>query len=349
MSELLTNLLAQRPWLLADGATGTNFFAVGLQTGDAPELWNVDQPDKVRAQMRAFVEAGSDIILTNTFGGTRNRLKLHNAEGRVAELNRAAARLAREVADAAGRPVVVAGSIGPTGDLFVPLGPLTMAEATAAFAEQATALADGGVDVLWLETMSSVEETTAAITGARATGLPVVSTLSFDTNGRTMMGVSPAQVAELVHQINPHPLAYGGNCGIGPAELLAALANLREAAEPGDILVAKSNCGVPEYVDGTIHYQGTPELMADYACAARDIGARIIGGCCGTTPEHIRAMGAALEARKPGPVPDMASIATRFGQVSRGAQAQGGESPPAGPERGGARRRRGRAGSRRRE
>ncbi|MFQ5774901.1 MAG: betaine--homocysteine S-methyltransferase, partial [Kiloniellaceae bacterium] len=347
MSDLLQRLLAARPWLLADGATGTNFFAAGLQTGDAPELWNLDRPGKVLAQMRAFVESGSDIILTNSFGGTRNRLKLHKAEDRVGKINRTAARLARDAAGAAGREVVVAGSMGPTGELFMPLGPLTMAEATAAFAEQAKALAEGGADVLWIETISSVEELTAAVTGARSTGLPVVCTLSFDTNGRTMMGVTPAQVAGLARELNPRPVAYGGNCGIGPAELLAALLGLREAAAPGDVLVAKSNCGVPEYVDGSIRYQGTPELMADYARLARDAGARIIGGCCGTTPDHIAAMRRALTGHEPGPRPSLETIIARLGQVSSGArQQQSGEGPlTARPERDaeGIRRRRGRA------
>ncbi|MEE8535070.1 MAG: betaine--homocysteine S-methyltransferase, partial [Kiloniellales bacterium] len=265
MADLLTEMLAERPWLLADGATGTNFFAAGLQSGDAPELWNLAEPEKVLEQTRAFVEAGSDIILTNSFGGTRNRLKLHRAEDRVAELNGAAARLARRVADAAGRPVVVAGSIGPTGDLFMPLGDLSMAAGTAAFAEQAEALAEGGVDVLWIETIYSFEELTAAVTGARATGLPLVCTMSFDTAGRTMMGITPAQFAEAIHGLTPRPMAFGGNCGIGPAELVAVLTGLRRAAAPGDVLVAKSNCGVPEFVAGKIVYQGTPELMADYA------------------------------------------------------------------------------------
>ncbi|MFQ6018750.1 MAG: betaine--homocysteine S-methyltransferase [Kiloniellaceae bacterium] len=329
MSDRLSQLLAERPWLLADGATGTNFFAAGLETGDAPELWNLEQPDKVRNQLRAFVEAGSDIILTNSFGGTRHRLKLHKAEKRVAETNRAAARLAREVADEADREVVVAGSMGPTGELFMPLGPLTMAAGTAAFTEQAKALAAGGADVLWIETISSVEELTAAVTGARSTGLPVVCTLSFDTNGRTMMGISPARLAELTRELTPRPAAYGGNCGIGPAELLAVLVNLRAAAGPDDVLVAKSNCGIPEYLDGVIHYQGSPELMADYARLSRDAGARIIGGCCGTTPDHIRAMHEALEAHEPGKRPGVAEIVRRLGQVSSGAQQQSLRGEPA--------------------
>src|SRR6202166_2997997 len=195
--DRLTALLAQRPWLLADGATGSNLFERGLQSGDAPELWNSEHPDRVAHLHRAFVEAGADIILTNSFGGTRHRLKLHKAEARVAELNEKAARIARAEADRAGRVVLVAGSMGPTGEILEPLGPLSLDVARESFAEQAKALARGGADILWIETMSSVEETEAAVRGARTTGLPIVATLSFDTNGRTMMGVTPSELAGL--------------------------------------------------------------------------------------------------------------------------------------------------------
>ncbi len=292
MSDVLQRMLSERPWLLADGATGTNFFATGLPTGHAPELWNLDQPDKVRDQYRRFVDAGCDIILTNSFGGTRNRLKLNQAEGRVAELSTAAARLAREVTGQAGREIVVAGSMGPTGEMYMPLGELTMTQGTAAYAEQAKALAEGGVDVLWIETIFSFEELTAAVTGARATGLPVVCTMSFDTAGRTMMGITPAQFVEETHKLTPNPMAFGGNCG------------------------------VPEFVDGEIAYQGTPELMADYARLCLDVGVRIVGGCCGTTPAHIRVMRAAMVAHRPGSPPDLETIIERLGQVSKGAEKQ---------------------------
>jgi 5-methyltetrahydrofolate--homocysteine methyltransferase len=323
MSDRLTHLLAERPWLLADGATGTNYFALGLETGDAPELWNLEWPERVSGLHRAFIEAGSDLILTNSFGGTRHRLKLHKAEDRVAEINRAAARLAREAADGAGREVVVAGSMGPTGEILAPIGPLSGEDAAEAFAEQAAALAEGGTDVLWIETMSSVEELSAAVEGAARTGLPLATTMSFDTNGRTMMGVTPAQVVHLVHGLTPRPLAYGGNCGTGPAELMAAIVNLRAAGAPDDIVIAKSNCGIPEYREGEIVYSGTPELMADYARLALDAGVRIIGGCCGTTPEHIRVMRAALESHEPGALPTLEQIVARLGPISSGAEQQG--------------------------
>jgi 5-methyltetrahydrofolate--homocysteine methyltransferase len=320
MSDRLTSLLRERPWLLADGATGSNLFHRGLQSGDAPELWNDLFPERIADLGRAFIEAGADIILTNTFGGTRYRLKLHKAEGRVAELNEKAVAIARAECARVDRPVLVGGSIGPTGEILEPLGPLSGDAAREAFAEQAAALARGGADVLWIETMSSVEETEAAIAGARTTGLPVVATLSFDTNGRTMMGITPAALAGLQHK---HRLeACGSNCGVSPAELIASLVNLAAAAAPDTVLVAKSNCGIPQYVDGAIRFNGTPELMARYACLALDAGARIIGGCCGTTPEHLAAMRRALEAHVEGPMPDLAAIEAALGTVSSGAQAQ---------------------------
>lgn len=352
MSDLLQRLLAEKGTLLADGATGTGLFAMGLQTGDAPELWNIDHPDRIRAHYRSFVDAGSDIILTNSFGGTRHRLKLHGAQDRVEEINEAAARLAREVVDAAGRPVVVGGSMGPTGELFQPLGALTHESARDAFAEQAQALARGGVDVLWIETLSSREEVDAAIEGAERTGLPVVCTVSFDTNGRTMMGIAPESFAAHCAHGDHRPLAFGTNCGVGASELVAAVLNMRRGADEDAVLVAKANCGIPEWHDGELTFNGTPELMADYAVLARDAGARIIGGCCGTTPEHVRAMRTALDSTSPGGVPDLETIEARLGHVSTGAHAQsrGELDPGAGSSSGsggrGGRRRRGRVESR---
>ncbi|HIC80975.1 MAG TPA: betaine--homocysteine S-methyltransferase [Kiloniellaceae bacterium] len=349
MADRLTDLLESRPWLLADGATGTNFFAMGLQHGDAPELWNLERPDDVVRHYRSFIDAGSDVILTNTFGGTANRLKLHGAQDRVFEINKAAAELAhRAIAESGRTDVIVAGSMGPTGDLFQPLGPLTVEEGAAAFAEQAKGLAAGGADLAWIETISAVDEVQAAVMGAKAAALPYAVTLSFDTNGRTMMGVTPAQFAALAHELEPRPLAFGGNCGTGASELMAAILNLEEAKDAADVLIAKSNCGIPEYVDGEIHYTGTPELMADYARLALDAGVRIIGGCCGTTPDHIRAMRSALEAHEKGSPPEMATVIAKLGEVSKGAEQQQagplGAIPEAPARREGRRRgRRGRA------
>jgi 5-methyltetrahydrofolate--homocysteine methyltransferase len=320
VTQRFLDLLSRRRCLLADGATGSNLFEMGLLSGDAPELWNVDHPDRIKLLHQRFVDAGADIILTNTFGGTRYRLKLHKAEDRVRELNRAAAQLARSVADAAGRDVIVAGSMGPTGEILEPLGPLSAADARAAFAEQAAALAEGGADVLWIETLSSREEVEAAIEGAKSTGLPVVSTLSFDTNGRTMMSLTPAELAAIARE--HHLAACGSNCGVGPSELVASILNLSTAADPDMVLVAKANCGIPQYVNGAIRYDGTPELMARYVDLAIDSGARIIGGCCGTSPEHLAAMRKALDAHVAGPRPDASVLEAALGQISTGARAQ---------------------------
>ncbi|MDA9008842.1 betaine--homocysteine S-methyltransferase [Alphaproteobacteria bacterium] len=321
MPNAFLELLASGKPILADGATGTNLFAMGLMSGDAPELWNDEQPNKIRTLHQNFVDAGSDIILTNSFGGTRHRLKLHQADSRVSELNEKAAKLAKEVADSVERPVAVAGSMGPTGELFEPLGALTHQDAVDAFYEQAAALAKGGADVLWIETISSKEELLAAFEAAEKTGLPVVTTLSFDTNGRTMMGITPADLTEISPKSEKLPACYGANCGVGPAELIAITISMRSSAGPDDIIIAKANCGVPEFVDGEIQYSGTVDMMAYYAGLAVDCGAKIIGGCCGTTAVHVAAMRQALDNYSPQEVPEMATIIERLGDVTRGAKA----------------------------
>ena len=333
--------LKENGYLLADGATGTNLFMAGLTTGDSPELWNEEQPEKIDALHQSFVDAGSDIVLTNSFGGSRHRLKLHLAHERVGELNRKAASIARAVADRADRPILVAGSMGPTGELFEPLGPLTVEDGKEAFAEQAVALAEGGADVLWLETLSSADEWTAAVAGAAVTGLPIVATMTFDTNARTMMGLTPADYAALALASDPQISAFGANCGVGPAELISTVMDLTQAA-PDAIIVAKGNCGVPVYEDGKVVYRGTPELMADYALLARDCGARIIGGCCGSTPEHLAAMKTALAASPKGERPDHTRLVAALGEPWGGAPAASGEGDDAeGGERTRRRRRRG--------
>ena len=308
-------LLDSRPWLLADGATGTNYFQMGLSSGDAPEMWNFDHPDRVRSLHRSFIEAGADIVLTNSFGANRYRLKLHNAQDQARELNIAAARNARAEADAATRPVMVAGSMGPTGEIFQPVGTLAIEDGADCFAEQAQALRDGGADVLWIETMSSEEELRAAVQGAQSAGLPIVTTMSFDTNGRTMMGITPAQFGALTLNLPTVPAAIGANCGVGASELVATVLGITEA-RPDAIVVAKGNCGIPQYLDGHIHYNGTPELMATYARIVRDAGARIIGGCCGTSAEHLAAMRQALETSEKGERPSIALVEERLGSVS---------------------------------
>ncbi len=209
-----------RDWLMADGATGTNLFNMGLSAGEPPELWNTDRPDDIRTLYGNAVAAGSDIFLTNTFGGNAARLKLHDAQGRVRELNRVGAALGRENRRPRGRPVVVAGSVGPTGEIFEPMGTLTHALAVEIFHEQAEGLKEGGADVLWVETISAPEEYRAAAEAAALAGMPWCGTMSFDTAGRTMMGVTSAAMAAMVEKIPNPPLAFGANCGVGASDLM---------------------------------------------------------------------------------------------------------------------------------
>ena len=338
MSNPLAKIIATKGWCVADGATGTNLFGRGLETGYPPELWSVERPDDILWLHNSFINAGSDLILTNSFGGNSFRLKLHNAEYRVAELNEAAAKLARQAvgacAKSSGRLVVVAGSIGPTGELFEPLGTLTHSGAVKAFREQAIALADGGVDILWIETMSSNEEVAAAIEAAKATGLPICCTMTFDTASRSMMGVTPASFASFAAAKGADLI--GANCGIGPAELLHSVRAILTQAD--DIpVVAKGNCGIPAYVDGAIHYHGTPELMAQYALFARDAGAKIIGGCCGTSPAHVAAMVAALNGTAKRPF-DPTAMTWALGTAWNGVNTSGGGNAPCGGRRGRRRR-----------
>ena len=321
MRTSLADLLAAHPVLLADGATGTNYFTMGLEAGEPPEFWNVDHPDRVRSLHQQFVDAGADIILTNTFGCNRHRLALHKAEGRAYELAKRAASLARDVADAAARPVVVAGSVGPTGSLFEPLGLLTEAEAIDIFREEVEGLRDGGADVAWIETMSAIEEVRAAANGAIAAGLPYTATCSFDTAGRTMMGLLPDLLPGIFDGLAVAPVAMGANCGVGASDILVSLLAMT-GTEAGTAFISKGNCGIPQFRGAEIHYSGTPSLMASYARLAFDAGARIVGGCCGTSPEHLAAMRLALdEAPARGERPSLEAIVELIGPLANAAPA----------------------------
>jgi 5-methyltetrahydrofolate--homocysteine methyltransferase len=291
-------LLAEGGPILADGAMGTMLFANGLQFGDPPEAWNVAHPDVVRRIHRGYLEAGSRILLTNTFGGNRLRLRLHGLDPRVAELNRTAAILLRAEVDAAGGNALVAGDIGPTGEIMAPLGTLDEAEAVDVFAEQAAALIAGGADLIWVETMSHLSEITAAIRGARQVSptIPVIATMTFDTRGHTMMGVSPETAVAALAAAGAD--AIGGNCGNGPDELLPVIEKMRAVA-PDAVLVAKSNAGMPELVDLRAVYRADPPMMAEAGRGFREAGARIIGACCGSTPPHLAAMAEALRIAVP--------------------------------------------------
>ena len=311
---MLAKRLAEQRYLLADGATGTNLFEMGLTSGDTPELWLDSHPDRIAALHRSFVDAGADIILTNSFGGNARRLMLHELQSRTRDLNTRAAEIARDVADKAQRPVVVAGSVGPTGDLFAPLGVLTEADALAVFIEQIEGLKGGGADVIWIETMSAVEEMRAAANAAATVGMPYTLTASFDTAGRTMMGLTTAAFVAFTQTLDASPLAIGSNCGVGASDLVYSVLGMTDAA-PAIPVIAKANAGIPVLHGAHVHYSGTPELMADYVALAAHAGARIIGGCCGTSPAHLAAMRRALDGLADGPKPDLERIVARLGQL----------------------------------
>jgi 5-methyltetrahydrofolate--homocysteine methyltransferase len=279
---------------LADGATGTMLQSMGLEAGQSPEVWLYDRPDGVRALHQLYIESGSDLILTNTFGGTRFRLAGEGLQDRVRHLNQRAAELARE---AAGDRVFVVGDMGPTGQLLAPLGPLSAEEVREAYADQAAGLAAGGADLLLIETMSDLSEARAAIEGTRrSTQLPLFCTFSFDTRGRTMMGVRPKQVAQ---ELGMLLLGTGANCGRDPDEYMGFLHEMREAA-PQTILWAKPNAGLPRLGrNGQIIYDAAPQVLGELTPLLVEAGAQIVGGCCGTTPAHIAAMAAALGSRTP--------------------------------------------------
>jgi 5-methyltetrahydrofolate--homocysteine methyltransferase len=267
--------------------------ATGLTTGGAPEEWNITHPEVVKGVYQGYVDAGAQVIETNSFGGNCFRLAMHNYQDRVQEFNVAAARLARAVAGAADHPVLVAGSVGPTGELLFPLGTRMPEEVRGAFAEQATALAEGGVDFFLIETMSALEEVQAAIEGIRSVSdRPIAVTMTFDTRGRTMMGVKPEQAVQALYDWGIRVM--GANCGNGPAETGQVIAQMA-AVKPADVyLIAQSNAGLPKYVEQKIHYDGTPEVMAAYALQMKELGVNYIGACCGSTPAHIAAMKTAL-------------------------------------------------------
>lgn len=313
----LKTLLDEKPVLVADGAMGTNLFALGLANGDCGEVWNVEFPQKVQSIHQSMVDAGSDIILTNTFGCNRYRLELHKSASRVRELNMAGVKIAREVADSVDRKVIVAGSVGPTGDVLEPLGTRTQVEAEDAFTEQIQAMAEAGADVIWIETIFAENELNAALTAVERVGIDFVSTMTFDTGGKTMMGLTPVDAGALVAKFSVAPLAFGANCGVGPAQMMDTLFGLHQGLGADMPTVTKCNCGVPQMgTDLQIHYSGTPEIMADYARLARDAGSRIIGGCCGTTAEHISAMVDALATSEKGEKPTLATVEKRLGELN---------------------------------
>jgi len=275
--------------LIADGATGTMLQDAGIPRGMPGEAWILGRPEEIMALHRAYLEAGSQFILTSTFGGTRARLRAAGLDAQAPEINQRAAELARQVA---GDDRYVGGDIGPSGEMMPPLGPLTYEAAVEMFSEQARALAAGGVDCIYIETMSDLNEARAAVEGAmQACDLPVFCTFSFDTHGHTSMGIRPSQAARAVAEMGVS--AVGANCGHAPEEVLEFLPLIREAA-PDTYLIAKPNAGIPRMVKRQAVYDADPARMAGLARQYAELGASIVGACCGSSPAHIAAMAEAV-------------------------------------------------------
>jgi 5-methyltetrahydrofolate--homocysteine methyltransferase len=278
--------------LVADGSTGASLQKMGLKPGIPPEDLVFDAPEMVLQLEEGFVTAGADIILTDTFGGTRLRMKESKYVERAPDVNRRAAELTRQAAST-GTGVLVGGSMGPTGQLIKPYGPLTVEEAMATFAEQAKALAEGGVDLLVIETMFAFEEADAAFKGARSvTDLPIVVSFSYDRGVRTMMGVKPADMFKRYKGMGAAMI--GANCGTTPENMEKVLQEYA-AVDPAFPLWAKPNAGLPRMVEGVTTFDVTPVQMAEYAVKYVALGARVVGGCCGNLPEHIAAVARAIK------------------------------------------------------
>ncbi len=288
----LADLVHTDGFVIFDGAMGTMLQGCGLDDGGAPELWNVERPETIRAVHEAYLRAGARVVTTNTFGGTRPRLDMHGLGDRVEELSAAGARVAREAAASYG--ALVAGGLGPTGELLEPLGTLTPDAAEELFSEQLLGLRAGGIDLVLIETMSDLAEVEAAVRAAQRVvpGLPVVATLSFDTKGRTMMGVTPAQAVTALAALGVS--AVGANCGRGPEEMETVMAQMVAARPPGLLLIAQSNAGLPQLVGDHFEYDAPPAALAEHARRLREQGVDLIGACCGSTPDHLSAVREAL-------------------------------------------------------
>ena len=296
---LINELLTDKEYLLADGAMGTQILSSGLPAGDAPERWNLENPEKITQIHQSYLDSGSDIILTNTFGGNRLRLQLHDLDQRVEEVNRSAVTNARRAIRQIERPILIAGSMGPTGELIQPLGSLTFEEAVDAFAEQSAALAEGGADILWLETLSDLTEVKAGITGIRkVTNLPIAVTMSYDTAGRTMMGVTATEAATTLTDLGV--AAIGANCGANLPDTELAVSEIANTCKEIPV-ISKANAGIPVWKGAELVFDGTPEVLAAHALRVREAGASIIGCCCGSTSSHIELIAKVLSGSVPPP------------------------------------------------
>lgn len=281
--------------LVGDGAMGTALQDLGLTDGGAPELWNVEQPEKVASVLHGYATAGSNVVTTNTFGGTKGRLEMHDLGDRVHELNKAGSEVARSVADQF-ENVFVFGDVGPSGELMDPMGTLTPESGKALFADQIRGLVDGGCDAILIETMSDLGEVAAAVAAAQevAPGMPIAATLSFDTNLRTMMGVKPAQAITAIAEMGVRLI--GANCGRGTDEMRIIASELADAKPAGVHVFIQSNAGLPQLVGADFVYTGTPEEMGEFATEMKELGINAIGSCCGSTNFHTAAIAHALNS-----------------------------------------------------
>ncbi|CAB4343401.1 MAG: hypothetical protein F2839_06310 [Actinobacteria bacterium] len=279
--------------LIGDGAMGTALQEAGLTDGGAPELWNVDHADRVAKILRAYADAGADFITTNSFGGTKPRLVMHDLGERVYELNKAASEVARKVADESNATFVF-GDVGPTGELMDPLGTLTHDDAQAIFAEQIQGLVDGGCDAIIIETMSDLSEVRAAVDACKqvAPDMPIVATMSFDTNLRTMMGVKPSTAITEIASMGVRLI--GANCGRGTDEMRIITQEFVDAKPDGVHILISSNAGLPQLVGDEFVYNGTPEVMSEFVDDMHALGVNAFGACCGSNPTHIAAIAKTL-------------------------------------------------------
>ena len=288
MHELIASLISHVP-VITDGAWGTQMQARGLPSGECPDAWNLSHPDIVEEIPRAYVQAGSRVILTNTFRGNRIALAAAGLADRVVELNRAGAAISRR---AAGDRAAVFASIGPSGKMLC-MGEISPEELRDVFAEQANALAEGGAQAIVIETMGDLAEATLAVEAARTTGLPIVACMCFDSGAdraRTMMGVTPEQAAQGLSQAGANVI--GANCGQGIDAYIAIGRRLVSACDRP--VWIKANAGIPKVIEGNVVYDTTPEQFASKAAELVDVGVSFIGGCCGTSPEFIAALASKL-------------------------------------------------------
>jgi len=287
MRDLLARLKAGHI-LLSDGAMGTSLQEMGLGPGDCPEEWNLSHPRQVEEIISRYIAAGSDMVLTNSFGGSPLKLAKFGLDAQTERINRAAAEIARR---AAGDEHLVLGSVGPTGEFMEPLGSQTAQSMYEAFRRQMVALAQGGADAICIETMSALEEALAALRAAKEnTSIPVIVTLTFNKTSkgefRTMMGVSPQQAVQQLTQAGAD--IVGSNCGTGIEVMVEIARQIRNCTDK--FIMIQPNAGLPVLEDGKTVFKDTPEMMARYVPALVDSGVSIIGGCCGTTPAHIAAL-----------------------------------------------------------